>query len=66
MEDMKERYYSIINILNASRKVQAPQLYYDAESERRRKEQLLKLWERTDDQVFTKISDWFFDLVDIR
>lgn len=48
---MKERYYGIVNELNTARNTQAEPLAYDAEHERRRKEQLIKLWNRTEEQV---------------
>ncbi|KAL3102968.1 hypothetical protein niasHT_025876 [Heterodera trifolii] len=51
MEDMKERYYGLVNTLNDVRNVQADPLGYDAEHERRRKEQLEKQWDRTEEQI---------------
>lgn len=48
---MKERYYGVVNELNAVRGVATEPLAYDAENERRRKEQLEKLWNRTEEQV---------------
>lgn len=51
MEDMKERYYAIVNELNAIRGIQIEPLAYDADHERRRKEQLIKLWDRTEEQI---------------
>ncbi|ESO88245.1 hypothetical protein LOTGIDRAFT_179116 [Lottia gigantea] len=54
VEDLKERYYNICNIL---KKVRAPVgtepkiKVFDAEHERRRKAQLTKLFERTPEQV---------------
>jgi DNA methyltransferase 1-associated protein 1 len=51
MEDMKERYYGLVNELNAARGSQEDPLAYDADHERRRKEQLIKLWDRTEEQV---------------
>ncbi|XP_033636516.1 DNA methyltransferase 1-associated protein 1-like isoform X3 [Asterias rubens] len=55
IEDMKERYYSIINKLSKARadpslSNRAAQVY-DAEHERKRKEQLLRLFNRTQEQV---------------
>lgn len=53
VEDLKERYYSVCNTLT---KVRAPQgcepkvKGFDAEHERRRKTQLIKLFERTHEQ----------------
>ncbi|XP_005103965.1 DNA methyltransferase 1-associated protein 1 [Aplysia californica] len=54
VEDLKERYYNVCNILS---KVRAPQgtepkvKAFDAEHERRRKLQLTKLFDRTQEQV---------------
>lgn len=54
VEDLKERYYNICNILT---KVRAPQgtepkiRAFDAEHERKRKTQLIKLFDRTQEQV---------------
>lgn len=48
---MKERFYSAVNDLNALRKERVDVLYYDAEHEKRRKEQLIKQWNRTEQQV---------------
>ncbi|XP_041357054.1 DNA methyltransferase 1-associated protein 1-like [Gigantopelta aegis] len=54
IEDLKERYYNVCNILA---KVRAPQgiepkiRVFDAEHERRRKSQLMKLFDRTHEQV---------------
>ncbi|XP_072172762.1 DNA methyltransferase 1-associated protein 1-like [Diadema setosum] len=55
VEDMKERYYSIVNKLakvrsDPSLSNKAPQAF-DAEHERRRKEQLIRLYNRTSEQV---------------
>jgi hypothetical protein len=51
MEDMKERYYNLVNELNLARDTEVNMLAYDAEHERRRKEQLEKLLNRTEEQV---------------
>lgn len=51
MEEMKERFYNAINELHALRNETADALYYDAEHEKRRKEQLIKQWNRTEQQV---------------
>ncbi|XP_033101299.1 DNA methyltransferase 1-associated protein 1-like [Anneissia japonica] len=55
IEDMKERYYNIVNKLakvraDPSLSSRAP-LVFDAEHERKRKDQLIKLFERTPEQV---------------
>ncbi|XP_022097170.1 DNA methyltransferase 1-associated protein 1-like [Acanthaster planci] len=55
IEDMKERYYNIINKLAKARadpnlSNRAAQVY-DAEHERKRKDQLLRLFNRTQEQV---------------
>ncbi|KAF7623575.1 hypothetical protein Mgra_00010132 [Meloidogyne graminicola] len=57
MEDMKERYYGIVNELNTARNTQAEPLAYDAEHERRRKEQLIKLWNRTEEQEEEELKE---------
>lgn len=55
MEDLKERYYSIANVINRLRTDSTkdpPKSYnFDAEHEKRRKDQLNKLWSRTPEQV---------------
>lgn len=56
IEDMKERYFFICNTLEKLRAAPgqidpADQYVYDADHERRRKEQLEKLFERTREQV---------------
>lgn len=48
---MKERYYGLVNTLKEAKDFQMEPLAYDAEHERRRKEQLIKLWNRTEEQV---------------
>ncbi|XP_046361593.1 DNA methyltransferase 1-associated protein 1-like isoform X3 [Haliotis rufescens] len=54
VEDLKERYYNVCNTLS---KVRAPQgsepkvKAFDAEHERKRKQQLIKLFDRTPEQV---------------
>ncbi|KAF5275371.1 hypothetical protein FQA39_LY06828 [Lamprigera yunnana] len=50
VEDLKERYYKIAGILakiNGEKKI----YHYDADHERRRKEQLKRLYERTPEQI---------------
>ncbi|XP_042203500.1 DNA methyltransferase 1-associated protein 1-like [Homarus americanus] len=54
MEDLKERYYSVTNILKKVNNLTGPEgkiVNYDADHERRRKQQLLKLWDRTPKQI---------------
>lgn len=52
VEDLKERYYEVINILNRIRGAGDKKSFvFDAEHERRRKDQLRKLFERTQKQV---------------
>lgn len=55
MEEMKERFYNAVNELNALRGENAQLLCYDAEHEKRRKEQLIKQWNRTEQEVLSKI-----------
>jgi len=55
IEDLKDRYYFIVNNLTKIRRppgTPEPKVFaYDADHERRRKEQLKKLWGRTPEQV---------------
>ncbi|ROT76247.1 DNA methyltransferase 1-associated protein 1 [Penaeus vannamei] len=54
IEDLKERYYSVTNILKKIGNLTGPEgkiVNYDADHERRRKQQLLKLWDRTPKQM---------------
>ena len=54
VEDLKERYYTIYNLLSKARTPngQEPKIrYFDADHEKRRKEQLSKLYDRTSEQV---------------
>ncbi|XP_066996628.2 DNA methyltransferase 1-associated protein 1 isoform X2 [Anabrus simplex] len=54
VEDLKERYYDVYNTLAKVRAVpgQDPKLhFYDADHERRRKEQLRRLFDRTPEQI---------------
>lgn len=51
MEDLKERYYEVVNELNIARGNNVELLVYDTEHEKRRKEQLCKLWNRTKEEV---------------
>nr|CAG4643239.1 EOG090X076S [Ilyocryptus agilis] len=54
IEDLKERYYDICNLLNKARHTSGPeakQFAYDADNEKRRKEQLKRLFDRTPQQV---------------
>lgn len=52
MEEMKERFYNAVNELNALQNNEAEFYSYDAEHEKRRKEQLIKQWNRTKEEVF--------------
>nr|SVE75157.1 EOG090X076S [Daphnia dolichocephala] len=54
IEELKERYYDICNILNKARHTTGPEpknIAYDADNEKRRKEQLKRLFDRTSEQV---------------
>ncbi|EFO83768.1 CRE-EKL-4 protein [Caenorhabditis remanei] len=51
VEDLKERFYSINYELNLLRDPSSSPTAYDAEHERRRKEQLNKQWNRTAEQL---------------
>ncbi|XP_053687754.1 DNA methyltransferase 1-associated protein 1 [Sabethes cyaneus] len=52
VEDLKERYYEVVGILNKVRGSPEKKIYlFDADHERRRKEQLKKLFDRTPKQI---------------
>ncbi|KAK3856193.1 hypothetical protein Pcinc_037466 [Petrolisthes cinctipes] len=54
MEDLKERYYNVTNTLKKINNLSGPEgkiVNYDADHERRRKQQLIKLWDRTPKQI---------------
>lgn len=54
IEDLKERYYNICNILSRARSTSGQEVKiraFDADHERKRKEQLKKLYYRTPEQV---------------
>lgn len=52
VEDLKERYYEVVGILSKLKGTPEKKIYvFDAEHERKRKEQLKKLFERTHKQV---------------
>nr|CAG4647939.1 EOG090X076S [Moina brachiata]SVE93041.1 EOG090X076S [Moina brachiata] len=54
IEELKERYYDMCNLLNKARHTTGPEpklIAYDADHEKRRKEQLKRLFERTSEQV---------------
>ncbi|VDK17809.1 unnamed protein product [Anisakis simplex] len=51
MEEMKERFYNAVNDLNTAKDRNAELLCYDAEHEKRRKEQLVKQWNRTPQEI---------------
>ena len=55
IEDLKERYYTLVEKLESLHiepgKIATKSFSYDAEHERKRKEQLQKLYDRTQEQV---------------
>lgn len=54
VEDLKERYYNIVNAIKkeeAPGEVEPELVHFDADHERRRKEQLEKLWNRTEEEI---------------
>ncbi|KAB7497463.1 DNA methyltransferase 1-associated protein 1 [Armadillidium nasatum] len=54
MEELKARYYEITNQLKKCRNLTGPEgkiIHYDADHEKRRKEQLIKLYDRTPKQI---------------
>jgi DNA methyltransferase 1-associated protein 1 len=57
IEDLKDRYYHINNVLTKLRKgEEAKLIVYDAEHEKKRREQLRKLWGRSPEQVEDLVS----------
>ncbi|KAK0425713.1 hypothetical protein QR680_009335 [Steinernema hermaphroditum] len=51
MEDLKERYYWVVNELNSVRETGADKMCYDVMNEKNRKEQLIKQWNRTKEEI---------------
>nr|CAG4645557.1 EOG090X076S [Lynceus sp. MCZ IZ 141354] len=54
VEDLKERYYEIVNCVAKTRHVTGPEpktIVFDGDHEKRRKEQLRRLYDRTQDQI---------------
>uniref|UniRef100_A0A8R1HJX9 DNA methyltransferase 1-associated protein 1 n=1 Tax=Caenorhabditis japonica TaxID=281687 RepID=A0A8R1HJX9_CAEJA len=51
IEDMKDRFYSILQQLASLKDPNANPIAYDSEHERRRKEQLCKQWNRSKEQL---------------
>ncbi|KAE9413341.1 hypothetical protein Angca_004611, partial [Angiostrongylus cantonensis] len=51
MEDLKDRFYAITNELSLLKDPTSEPICFDADHERRRKEQLIKQWNRTKEQV---------------
>uniref|UniRef100_A0AC35TMY3 SWR1-complex protein 4 n=1 Tax=Rhabditophanes sp. KR3021 TaxID=114890 RepID=A0AC35TMY3_9BILA len=49
--EMKQRFYDVLNSLNEARDTGAERIYYDTVHEGKRREQYLKLWNRTDEQI---------------
>lgn len=58
VEDIKERYYKVCGIL-AKLRGEKKVYTYDADHERRRKEQLKRLYDRTPEQVGNKSGGGF-------
>ncbi|CAJ0575399.1 unnamed protein product, partial [Mesorhabditis spiculigera] len=50
MEDLKERFYSILSEVEQLRSPTAPRHDFDADNERKRKDQLERLWSRTSEE----------------
>ncbi|GMR55743.1 hypothetical protein PMAYCL1PPCAC_25938 [Pristionchus mayeri] len=51
IEDMKERFYAILSELNLLKDPKAEPIGYDADHERRRKEQLRRQFDRTQEEI---------------
>lgn len=51
LEDLKDWYYKLTNHIKAHQGFVEPAYIFDAEHEKRRKEQLELLWKRTNDEV---------------
>ncbi|KAI6182959.1 hypothetical protein M3Y97_00436300 [Aphelenchoides bicaudatus] len=51
MEDLKDWYYRLTNIIKADQGINEPAFIFDADHEKRRKEQLELLWNRTTDEI---------------
>ncbi|CAI4230911.1 unnamed protein product [Auanema sp. JU1783] len=51
MEDMKDRFYSIVHELATLKDLSVEPICYDAEHEKRRKEQLNKQWNRSKEEI---------------
>ncbi|VDM53051.1 unnamed protein product [Angiostrongylus costaricensis] len=51
MEDLKDRFYAITNELSLLKDPTSEPICFDADHERRRKEQLIKQWNRTKEQL---------------
>ena len=70
MEDLKERYYEVAGTLTKIRAdptMPEPKVYvFDADSERRRKEQLDRLWKRTPEQVSYNVELPFMFIIDFK
>jgi DNA methyltransferase 1-associated protein 1 len=58
MEDLKEWYYKLTNIIKADQGIEEPAYIFDAEHEKKRKEQLELLWNRTTDEVLFSELDF--------
>ena len=52
MEDMKEWYYKLTTAVKRDQRIDEPPFYFDADNERRRKEQLHILLNRTEAEVY--------------
>jgi hypothetical protein len=66
IEDLKDRYYHINNVLTKLRKgEEAKLIVYDAEHEKKRREQLRKLWGRSPEQVEEDLVSFVSDLMSL-
>lgn len=51
MEDLKDWYYRLTNVIKSDKGIDEPAYIFDAEHEKKRKEQLELLWNRTAEEV---------------
>lgn len=64
MEDLKDWYYKLSNVVKTDQGIQEPAFVFDAEHEKRRKEQLELLWNRTNEEV--RLNFLLYSLLDQR
>ncbi|KAI6230066.1 hypothetical protein M3Y99_01097100 [Aphelenchoides fujianensis] len=60
LEDLKEWFYKLTNAIRRAQSSENPPFYFDAEHERRRKEQLEILWNRTEEEASPLLASLHF------